>query len=129
MDVLKQDKELAANRQQQTIYIVALIIGALLLGLLYRNYRLKQRNNHKLKILNEELAHKNILLDKHNAENELLLKEIHHRVKNNLELVKSLISLQSAQMEDSASKDAMMASQNRVQSMGIIHQKLYQGEI
>ncbi|MBZ9629421.1 ATP-binding protein [Salegentibacter sp. LM13S] len=128
VDLLKQDKKLAANRQRQTVYIVALIIGALLLGLLYRNYRLKQRNNHKLKILNEELAHKNILLDKHNAENELLLKEIHHRVKNNLELVKSLISLQSAQMEDSASKDAMMASQNRVQSMGIIHQKLYQGE-
>jgi two-component sensor histidine kinase len=127
VDVLKRDKELAANREQQTIYIVALIIGALLLGLHYRNYRLKQKRNHKLKILNEELAHKNILLDKHNAENELLLKEIHHRVKNNLELVKSLISLQSAQMEDSASKDAMMASQNRVQSMGIIHQKLYQG--
>jgi two-component sensor histidine kinase len=62
-----------------------------------------------------------------NAENELLLKEIHHRVKNNLELVKSLISLQSAQLEDSATKDAMIASQNRVQSMGIIHQKLYQG--
>ncbi len=128
VDVLKQDKKLAASRQQQTIYIVALIIGALLLGLLYRNYRLKQRNNHKLKLLNEELAHKNILLDKRNAENELLLKEIHHRVKNNLELVKSLISLQSAQLEDSPTKDAMMASQNRVQSMGIIHQKLYQGE-
>lgn len=62
-----------------------------------------------------------------NDENELLLKEIHHRVKNNLELVKSLISLQSAQLEDSATKDAMIASQNRVQSMGIIHQQLYQG--
>ncbi len=62
-----------------------------------------------------------------NAENELLLKEIHHRVKNNLEMVKSLIALQSAQLEDSATKDAMIASQNRVQSMGIIHQKLYQG--
>ena len=62
-----------------------------------------------------------------NAENELLLKEIHHRVKNNLEMVKSLIALQSAQIEDPATKDAMIASQNRVQSMGIIHQKLYQG--
>jgi two-component sensor histidine kinase len=62
-----------------------------------------------------------------NAENELLLKEIHHRVKNNLEMVKSLIALQSAQIEDGATKDAMIASQNRVQSMGIIHQKLYQG--
>ncbi len=127
MNVLKQDKELAANQQQQFIYIVALFIGALLLGLLYRNFRLKQRSNQKLKELNGELGHKNELLDKRNAENELLLKEIHHRVKNNLELVKSLISLQSAQLEDSATKDAMIASQNRVQSMGIIHQKLYQG--
>jgi two-component sensor histidine kinase len=42
-------------------------------------------------------------------------------------MVKSLIALQSAQIEDEATRDAMIASQNRVQSMGIIHQKLYQG--
>ena len=70
----------------------------------------------------------NTELDEKNKQNELLLKEIHHRVKNNLEMVKSLLALQSAQLEDSASKDAMLASQNRVQSMGIIHQKLYQGD-
>ena len=127
LNVFQQDKELAAKQQQQTMYIIALVIGGLLLGLLYRNFRLKQRNNRKLKALNGELAHKNVLLDKHNAENELLLKEIHHRVKNNLELVKSLIALQSAQIDDPATKEAMIASQNRVQSMGIIHQKLYQG--
>ncbi|MCM4161304.1 histidine kinase [Antarcticibacterium flavum] len=127
VDVLQQEKKLAANQQRQSIYIVALTIGVLLLGLLYRNYRLKQRSNHKLKALNEELADKNVLLDRRNAENELLLKEIHHRVKNNLELVKSLISLQSAQIEDPATKEAMVASQNRIQSMSIIHQKLYQG--
>ncbi|WP_141728100.1 sensor histidine kinase, partial [Salegentibacter salarius] len=119
-------KELAANQQQQTIYTVALIIGALLLALLYRNYRLKQTSNQKLRALNGELAEKNVLLDQRNAENELLLKEIHHRVKNNLEMVKSLIALQSAQIDDPATKDAMIASQNRVQ-LGIIHQKLYQG--
>ncbi len=128
VNVLQQDQKLAANEQRQLIYIVALVIGALLLGLLYRNFRLKQRGNQKLKALNGELADKNILLDKRNSENELLLKEIHHRVKNNLELVKSLLALQSAQLEESATKDAMIASQNRVQSMGIIHQKLYQGE-
>lgn len=126
-NVLEQDRELTAQQQQQTIYLVVLTIGVLLLGLLYRNYRLKQSSNKKLKVLNEELGHKNVLLDKHNAENELLLKEIHHRVKNNLEMVKSLIALQSAQIDDPATKDAMIASQNRVQSMGIIHQKLYQG--
>jgi two-component system, sensor histidine kinase PdtaS len=68
------------------------------------------------------------LLDKRNAENELLLKEIHHRVKNNLEVVSSLLQLQTAQTDDPSIQSAMLASQNRVQSMGIIHQKLYQGE-
>ncbi|WP_460913712.1 histidine kinase dimerization/phosphoacceptor domain -containing protein [Spirosoma areae] len=63
-----------------------------------------------------------------NAQNELLLKEIHHRVKNNLALVSSLLALQSAKVTDPNVLEAIQASQNRVQSMGIIHQKLYQGE-
>ena len=63
-----------------------------------------------------------------NAENELLLKEIHHRVKNNLEVVSSLLALQSAKMDNPDMQEAMLASQNRVQSMGILHQKLYQSE-
>ncbi len=68
----------------------------------------------------------NALLAAKNAENELLLKEIHHRVKNNLEVVSSLLALQSAQIDDPNVKDAMQESRNRVQSIGIVHQKLYQ---
>ena len=83
-----------------------------------KNIRKKRK---ALQFLNTEL-------DIKNKQDVLLLKEIHHRVKNNLEMVKSLIALQSAQLEDPASKEAMLASQNRVQSMGIIHQKLYQGD-
>jgi two-component sensor histidine kinase len=70
----------------------------------------------------------NALLSAKNAENELLFKEIHHRVKNNLEVVSSLLALQSAQVDDPNVKDAMLEGQNRVQSIGIVHQKLYQGE-
>lgn len=73
-------------------------------------------------------SRKNKLLAAKNAENELLLKEIHHRVKNNLEVVSSLLALQSAQIDDQNTKDAMQESQNRVNSIGIVHQKLYQGE-
>lgn len=114
----------ATIAQQQQMQLLYLALGLLLLlGLvgLYLFYRKRQAQNKVLNILNKEL-------DKRNQQNELLLREIHHRVKNNLEMVKSLISLQSAQLEDSPTKEAMMASQNRVQSMGIIHQKLYQGD-
>lgn len=121
LDLFTQEKSLSRKQTQQTILLTIIGIGILILVLIYRNYRLKQTSNLKLgKAYNE--------LNLKNKQNELLLKEIHHRVKNNLELVKSLLALQSAQLEDSATKDAMMASQNRVQSMGIIHQKLYQGE-
>ncbi len=58
----------------------------------------------------------------------LLLKEIHHRVKNNLEIVSSLLELQSNQITDSGAKLALASSQSRVHSMAIIHQKLYQGK-
>ena len=78
----------------------------------------RQRN----KLAREKKKSDQLLLDK-----ELLLREIHHRVKNNLEVVSSLLALQSAQIDDAQTKDAMQESQNRVQSIGIVHQKLYQG--
>ena len=103
---------------------VVLIIALIL----YRNNRIRTKVNQKLETLNLDLANKNTLLDHRNAQNELLLKEIHHRVKNNLEIVSSLLQLQSAQIDDPSVQAAMLSSQNRVHSMGIIHQKLYQGE-
>lgn len=116
-----QNEKISQQKKTQILYIVlAGLLAFILFGLLYYYQKRKKRN--------QELLALNGQLDIKNKQNELLLKEIHHRVKNNLELVKSLLALQSAQLEESATKDAMIASQNRVQSMGIIHQKLYQGE-
>ena len=128
LEIALKENEIAQKAKERNWYIAALFAGLFLLGLVYRNFRLKQKSNQQLEILNGDLANKNNLLDKRNAENELLLKEIHHRVKNNLEIVSSLLELQSSQIDDPSVQSAMLSSQNRVHSMGIIHQKLYQGE-
>ena len=61
-------------------------------------------------------------------EKETLLQEIHHRVKNNMAVISSLLKIQAYNMDDKRLKDALMDSQNRVQSMSAIHETLYQSE-
>lgn len=67
-------------------------------------------------------------LRKRNEEKEFLIKEIHHRVKNNLQILSSLLHLQSRQITDDTALHAVREGQNRVDTMGLIHQKLYMGD-
>ncbi|MBZ5858414.1 tetratricopeptide repeat-containing sensor histidine kinase [Flavihumibacter profundi] len=124
-----KSQELSILQQKRLQWMILSAAGLLIFSLvvLYRNYQNKQLLNTKLGSLNNDLAQKNAQLDKRNAENELLLKEIHHRVKNNLEVVSGLLALQAAQIDHPTGQEVMKATQNRVLSMGIIHQKLYQG--
>jgi two-component sensor histidine kinase len=116
-----QEQEIKQQRLRQWLILGVVVLLAGLLFALYRNYLARTKSNTQLAEANKKLGAKN-------AENELLLKEIHHRVKNNLEVISSLLELQSAQISDPSVQNAMLASQNRVQSMGILHQKLYQSE-
>jgi len=108
-----QEARLGQQRKMQWLYIGIAVLLGLFAFSFYRNALTRKKTNQQLSVKN--------------AENELLLKEIHHRVKNNLEVVSSLLALQSAQIDDPGIKGAMQEGQNRVQSIGIVHQKLYQG--
>jgi two-component system, sensor histidine kinase PdtaS len=101
------------------VLLMMVIVG------LYSRYRNNRRHNQVLQSSQQEIAAKNTILEKLLADNEWLLREVHHRVKNNLHVITGLLQSQSAYMEDGFALNAMRDSRNRVQSMALIHQKLY----
>lgn len=112
----------AAQKAQQTALLLAVLLGVIIvtivLWILFRN---KTRSN-------EQLALQKGQIEQQNEQKEILLKEIHHRVKNNLQVISSLLSLQSHNIEDQTALSAVKEGQNRVKSIALIHQKLYQHE-
>jgi two-component sensor histidine kinase len=75
---------------------------------------------------NTELVSQNEEISKQHNQQEILLKEIHHRVKNNLQVISSLISLQTHTAEDEFALRVLNESKRRIEAIALIHQKLYQ---
>ena len=124
--LLTQENRLQQSNLKQAslirnVTIAGIILALVIISLLYRQYSHKQKSNKAISDKNEQLEH---LL----TEKEWLLKEIHHRVKNNLQMVMSLLNSQSAYIENTAALTAINESQHRVHAMSLIHQKLYNTE-
>ena len=115
----------AANAAQVTQGLVAALVGLALLLVLAVIIWINRQRQVKLR---QQVASQNQALTKADADKAVLLKEIHHRVKNNLQVVSSLLSMQSREVSDPAALDAVQEGQSRVKSIALIHQKLYQND-
>jgi two-component sensor histidine kinase len=130
-----QQQQLAQAQMIRNGTIAGAVMLVLLLGLGYNRYRLKQQSNQLLEAKQREINQKNTFLEQLLGEKEGLLeekewmlKEIHHRVRNNLQIVISLLNSQAANLSDDPALSTIKESQHRVQAMALIHQKLYQSE-
>jgi len=147
LHVKAQNREGAWSKSELTIPLLVLkpfylqwwfitLLALLLVMTVYWviKWRTKQLAADKIKLektvsertaqLKQSLAEQDELL----AEKDVLMKEIHHRVKNNLQVISGLLELQSKSLDDEAAKNALREGRSRVRSIALIHQNLYQFE-
>jgi two-component sensor histidine kinase len=102
---------LDGEKELRLTLIIGLSVALSLAMIIFYQYQKQKNKNNIIKQQAEEL--------------QTLMKEIHHRVKNNMQIVSSLLDLQSFSIEDTRASEAVKESRNRVQSMALIHQNLY----
>jgi two-component sensor histidine kinase len=120
IELLKQ-KELQKQQLYSFIFLIGIFIALLIAVIAIRFSIINKRKNQKLSDQKREL-------EKRDGERNILLKEIHHRVKNNLQIICSLLEIQSLNSANEEISAVLLEGQNRVKSMSLIHQSLYQAE-
>jgi two-component sensor histidine kinase len=121
----------ASRAAGRRVLLVALSGLSLFILLSFVLYRSDMRGRQKNRMISEQatiLESQNSTIEKSLVEKELLLREIHHRVKNNLQQINGLLSLQRSSISDPVAQLALKDSSARVSTIALIHQQLYQNE-
>lgn len=107
------------NRWEKRSLLGGILLAIIVSGFLFYHNRIRRKNNHLL-------SQKNRLIADALSEKEMLIREVHHRVKNNLQVVSSLLNLHARKVADPEALGAIREGRDRVKSMAFIHHKLYQ---
>jgi two-component sensor histidine kinase len=115
------------NTQRILMFVLILMMLAILIfG--YFSFRKSKNREKQLSDKNDEITLKSQMLSAALKEKELLMKEVHHRVKNNMQIIISLLKLQSEKINDKQVEVYFSEARNRIQSMALIHEFLYKKE-
>lgn len=112
---LKRDRMI-----RNSLIVLIFMIILMTLGILNRSKVLRKKNN--------QLRKQQIIIEQREQEKENLLREMHHRVKNNLQLVSGMLNMQARKIEDVEAAQALLQARDRIYTIGQIHQKLYEQE-
>jgi two-component sensor histidine kinase len=110
------------------ILIVGLLAVLTLVRFLYVENKKRKQANRSLEEYNEELNQKNHIIHQALQDKEVLIREIHHRVKNNLQIISSIINLQRMRIDNPDTENIFNEMQRRIMAISSIHHKLYQGD-
>jgi len=120
-----EKKELLDKNKMKVMFLLPETFLAILISFILIFFLFK-RILKNMKVLDTKVTQKTQQLEKSLVEKEILLKEIHHRVKNNLALTISLLELQEEEITDDKTKKVLVDIQERIYTMELLHRKLYE---
>ncbi|MBL7883261.1 MAG: tetratricopeptide repeat protein [Bacteroidia bacterium] len=123
LNVENEKKQLEIEQTKQRMFYSVLLFIISILGALILLYALWSNKKN-----NKKLEEKNNLINKSLKEKEVLLREIHHRVKNNLQIITGLLELQESLHSNKEIGSLVAEAQGRIKTMSLIHEMLYQNE-
>lgn len=125
LQVVKKETEVQRQKGYVVLFLVISLALFIVFILLVYNFQIKRKSIRLLHAKNEELNKLNAIIVDSLKEKDILLKEIHHRVKNNLQLVMSLLNIQAQDSQNISIEDFLEKGQSRIATMSLIHQNLY----
>lgn len=128
-NTLKQLQLEDAKQKSSKAYLLMgiIILSGIIIFLVFNNQNTKKREE-QLALKNGEIITQKVMIEQSLKEKEVLIKEIHHRVKNNLQIITSMLSLQIGKVEDEKTETILRDAKQRISSIALTHQMLYQKE-
>lgn len=116
--IKSSEEKLRIKRVQVFYFIIGVVLLSALLLIVLLQVRKQKKNNTLLK-------KQKAMIEKSDKEKEVLIREVHHRVKNNLQIISSLFTIEQRKSNNTEVRDALSYGKQRIEAMSIIHEKLY----